>query len=150
MTIRPAPDTMTYVTALLPVAKGVGVYAALNKTVGVMQQSSGEGTLHDSADLPRSALTPVASVVVLAAAERLLHAGGHLGDDLREVTAGVLDRIPHLGVFRAELAVAERSEPFSLRADRTIVRPSPMTDFTVPMAALRRSLVVASSPPTLR
>ena len=30
VTIRPAPDTMTYVTALLPVAKGVGVYAALN------------------------------------------------------------------------------------------------------------------------
>ncbi len=29
VTIRPAPDTMTYVTILLPVAKGVGVYAAL-------------------------------------------------------------------------------------------------------------------------
>jgi Domain of unknown function (DUF222) len=29
VTIRPAPDTMTYVTVLLPVAKGVGVYAAL-------------------------------------------------------------------------------------------------------------------------
>ena len=41
VTIRPAPDTMTYVTALLLVAKGVGVYAALNKTVEVMQQSSG-------------------------------------------------------------------------------------------------------------
>lgn len=27
--IRPAPDTMTYVTALLPVAQGVGVFAAL-------------------------------------------------------------------------------------------------------------------------
>lgn len=27
--VRPAPDTMTYVTALLPVAQGVGVYAAL-------------------------------------------------------------------------------------------------------------------------
>ena len=39
VTIRPAPDTMTYVTALLPVAKGVGVYAALNKTVEVMQPS---------------------------------------------------------------------------------------------------------------
>jgi hypothetical protein len=30
VTIRPAPHTMTYVTALLPVANGVGVYAALN------------------------------------------------------------------------------------------------------------------------
>ena len=36
VTIRPAPDCMTYVTALLPVAQGVGVYAALNKTVKVM------------------------------------------------------------------------------------------------------------------
>ena len=36
-TIRPAPDTMTYVTALLPVTKGVGVYAALNKSVEVVQ-----------------------------------------------------------------------------------------------------------------
>jgi hypothetical protein len=31
VTIRPAPDTMAYVTALLPVAKGVAVYAALTK-----------------------------------------------------------------------------------------------------------------------
>ena len=29
VTIRPAPDTMTFVTALLPVKRGVGVYAAL-------------------------------------------------------------------------------------------------------------------------
>ena len=36
VTIRPAPDTMTYVTALLPVAQGVGVYAAFNKTVGLI------------------------------------------------------------------------------------------------------------------
>ncbi len=31
VTIRPAPDTMTYVTALLPVAHGVSVYAALKR-----------------------------------------------------------------------------------------------------------------------
>ncbi len=31
VTIRPAPDTMTYVTILLPMAKGVGVYAALKR-----------------------------------------------------------------------------------------------------------------------
>ena len=41
VTIRPAPDCMTHVTVLLPVAQGVGVYAALNKTVEVMQQSRG-------------------------------------------------------------------------------------------------------------
>jgi hypothetical protein len=32
VTIRPAPDAMTYVSILLPVAKGVGVYAALKHT----------------------------------------------------------------------------------------------------------------------
>lgn len=31
VTIRPAPDTMTYVTALLPVAQGVSVYATLRR-----------------------------------------------------------------------------------------------------------------------
>lgn len=31
VSIRPAPDTMTWVTALLPVAQGVAVYAALTK-----------------------------------------------------------------------------------------------------------------------
>lgn len=31
VTIRPAPDTMTYVTALLPMAHGVSVYAALKR-----------------------------------------------------------------------------------------------------------------------
>jgi hypothetical protein len=31
VSIRPAPDCMTYVTALLPVAQGVGVYAALKR-----------------------------------------------------------------------------------------------------------------------
>src|SRR4029079_4302550 len=36
VTIRPAPDCMTYVTVLLPVAHGVGVYAALTSIVEVM------------------------------------------------------------------------------------------------------------------
>ena len=31
VTVRPAPDTMTYVTALLPMAQGVSVYAALKR-----------------------------------------------------------------------------------------------------------------------
>lgn len=35
VTIRPAPDTMTYVTALLPVVQGVAAYANLRKTAEV-------------------------------------------------------------------------------------------------------------------
>src|SRR6478736_8765945 len=53
------------------------------------------------------------------------------------------------GVLRAGLAVAA-FEPLSLRVDRTIVRPSPMTDFTAPMVWLIGSLVAASSRPTWR
>ncbi|WP_091327414.1 DUF222 domain-containing protein [Arthrobacter sp. cf158] len=40
--LRPAPDTMTYLTALLPVAQGVAVYAALTRTADSVR-SSGDG-----------------------------------------------------------------------------------------------------------
>lgn len=40
VSIRPAPDSMVYLTALLPVAQGVGVYAAL-KTDGQAEVSTG-------------------------------------------------------------------------------------------------------------
>lgn len=40
--VRPAPDTMTYVTALLPVAQGVGVYAALRAAAGAAKAGGDE------------------------------------------------------------------------------------------------------------
>jgi hypothetical protein len=43
VTIRPAPDTMTYVTALLPVAKGVGVYAALKRAADTIFDDRSRG-----------------------------------------------------------------------------------------------------------
>lgn len=46
VTLRPAPDTMTYLTALLPVAQGVAVYAALTAAAGQAQaqaQAQGAG-----------------------------------------------------------------------------------------------------------
>lgn len=44
VTIRPAPDTMTYVTALLPVAQGVAVYAALDRHArGIIADGDGRG-----------------------------------------------------------------------------------------------------------
>ncbi|WP_246165362.1 HNH endonuclease [Arthrobacter yangruifuii] len=39
---RPAPDTMTYLTGLLPVAQGVGVYAALSREADRLR-ASGDG-----------------------------------------------------------------------------------------------------------
>src|SRR3546814_7032513 len=37
VTIRPAPDTMTYLTGLLPMAKGVSVYAALTQAADALK-----------------------------------------------------------------------------------------------------------------
>lgn len=42
VTIRPAPDTMTYVTALLPVAQGVAVHAALQAAADTARASGDE------------------------------------------------------------------------------------------------------------
>ena len=41
VTLRPAPDTMTYLTALLPVAQGVAVYAALTRAADAAIASPG-------------------------------------------------------------------------------------------------------------
>jgi Domain of unknown function (DUF222) len=43
VTIRPAPDTMTYVTALLPMTQGVSVYAALKRAADTSGDGRGRG-----------------------------------------------------------------------------------------------------------
>jgi len=43
VTIRPAPDTMTYLTALLPVAQGVSVYAALRREADIRDDGRSRG-----------------------------------------------------------------------------------------------------------
>jgi Domain of unknown function (DUF222) len=43
VTIRPAPDTMTYVTALLPMPQGVSVYAALKRSADTCGDGRGRG-----------------------------------------------------------------------------------------------------------
>jgi Domain of unknown function (DUF222) len=45
VTIRPAPDTMTYVTALLPVRQGVSVYAALKREADVCCDGRSRGQI---------------------------------------------------------------------------------------------------------
>ena len=80
VTIRPAPDTMTYLTALLPVAQGVSVYAALRRAADtccdgrsrgqVMADTLVERVTGRAATVP----TPIAVNLVLSD-ETLL--GGH-------------------------------------------------------------------------
>jgi hypothetical protein len=42
VSLRPAPDTMTYLTALLPVAQGVAVYAALSRRADTLRSDGDE------------------------------------------------------------------------------------------------------------
>ncbi|WP_372489908.1 DUF222 domain-containing protein, partial [Arthrobacter rhizosphaerae] len=48
VSLRPAPDTMTYLTALLPVAAGVAVHAALTQHANTL--TSGTGTTTDTGE----------------------------------------------------------------------------------------------------
>jgi hypothetical protein len=58
VTIRPAPDTMTYVTVLLPVAKGVGVYAALKNAADTTYDGRSRGQVMADTVFERVTGTP--------------------------------------------------------------------------------------------
>ena len=72
VTIRPAPDTMTYVTALLPVAQGVSVYAALKREADVCADGRSRGQVmadtlvHRVTGRPAEVPVPVAVSVVIS------------------------------------------------------------------------------------
>ncbi|OBF81300.1 HNH endonuclease [Mycobacterium sp. 852002-51163_SCH5372311] len=61
VSIRPAPDTMTYVSALLPVAQGVGVYAALRRAADTTFDGRSRGQV--MADTLIERITGVAAAV---------------------------------------------------------------------------------------
>ena len=58
VTIRPAPDTMTYVTALLPMTQGVSVYAAPRRAADTCFDGRGHGQSPASGGAPRWLVTP--------------------------------------------------------------------------------------------
>ena len=72
VTIRPAPDTMTYLTALLPVAQGVSVYAALKREADVCGDGRTRGQVMADTLVERAtgqaaaAATPIAVNMVLS------------------------------------------------------------------------------------
>ena len=72
VTIRPAPDTMTYLTALLPVAQGVSVYAALRRAADTTFDDRTRGQVMADALVERvtgrsaATPTPIAVNVVLS------------------------------------------------------------------------------------
>jgi len=115
VTIRPAPDTMTYVTALLPVAQGVSVYAALRRAADTCTDGRSRGQAMADALVERVAgrdaavPTPIAVNLVLSD-ETLLG-----GDDTPAEISGY-GPIP-AAVARAmvERAVGDRRSRATLR-----------------------------------
>ena len=80
VTIRPAPDTMSYVTVLLPVAQGVAVYAACKRAADTTFDGRSRGqvmadTVYERVT-GRSAATPVPVALNLVMADSTL-----VGDD---------------------------------------------------------------------
>jgi hypothetical protein len=72
VSIRPAPDTMTYLTALLPVAQGVSVYAALRREADTRTDGRSRGQVMADTLVERvtgrsaAAATPIAVNLVLS------------------------------------------------------------------------------------
>jgi hypothetical protein len=79
VTIRPAPDTMTYVTALLPTPKGVSVYAALRRAADTCRDGRGRGQVMADTLVERvtgqSAEVPTPIAVSLVMSDESLLAG---------------------------------------------------------------------------
>lgn len=79
VTCRPAPDTMTYVTALLPVAAGVAVYAALKRSADTTFDDRSRGQIMADTLVERvtgrQADVPVPVAVNLAMTDESLFGG---------------------------------------------------------------------------
>lgn len=79
VTIRPAPDTMTYLTALLPVAQGVSVYAALRREADTRGDGRPRGQVMADTLVERvtgrSATVPVPTAVNLVLSDETLLGG---------------------------------------------------------------------------
>ncbi|MDP7730827.1 DUF222 domain-containing protein [Mycobacterium sp. TY813] len=66
VTIRPAPDTMTWVSILLPVAQGVGVYAALRRTADTTVDGRSRGQVMADTAFERITATPATTPAPIA------------------------------------------------------------------------------------
>ncbi|OBA80168.1 HNH endonuclease [Mycobacterium sp. 1164966.3] len=86
VTIRPAPDTMSYVTALLPVAQGVGVYAALRRAADTTFDGRSRGQVMADTLIERitgvPAAVPAPVAVNLVLTDETLFGGNHAPAEL--------------------------------------------------------------------
>ncbi|BBX02712.1 HNH endonuclease [Mycolicibacterium moriokaense] len=115
VTIRPAPDAMTYVTVLLPVAVGVGVYAALKRSADttfddrsrgqVMADTLVERVMGRPADVPE----PIAVSLVISD-EALLG-----GENVPAMIEGYGPIPPSVACRLVESAVGDQRSKATLR-----------------------------------
>jgi hypothetical protein len=86
VSIRPAPDTMTYLTALLPVAQGVSVYAALRRAADTCADGRSRGQVMADALVERvtgrSAAVPTPIAVNLVLSDASLVGGSNAPADV--------------------------------------------------------------------
>jgi uncharacterized protein DUF222 len=86
VTIRPAPDTMTYLTALLPVAQGVAAYAALRREADTRCDGRSRGQVMADTLVERvtgrAAAVPTPIAVNLVLSDESLLGGGDAPADL--------------------------------------------------------------------
>jgi Domain of unknown function (DUF222)/HNH endonuclease len=86
VTIRPAPDTMTYLTALLPVAQGVSVYAALRREADTRSDGRSRGQVMADTLVERvtgrDAAVPTPIAVNLVMSDETLLGGDNAPADL--------------------------------------------------------------------
>ncbi|WP_099021631.1 HNH endonuclease [Mycolicibacterium palauense] len=113
VSIRPAPDTMTYVTALLPVAQGVSVYAALKRQADTCCDGRSRGQV--MADTLVQRVTGQATADAAPIAVNLVITDDTLlgGDDIPADIAGY-GPVP-AGVARQLVATATSSARATLR-----------------------------------
>lgn len=93
VTIRPAPDTMTWVTALLPVAQGVSVYAALKRAADTTFDGRGRGQVMADVLVERVTGRP-AAVPTPVAVNLVIGDEALLGDDNSAALVGGYGPIP--------------------------------------------------------
>lgn len=122
VSIRPAPDTMTYLTALLPVAQGVSVYAALRRAADTTFDGRSRGqvmadTLVERAT-GRSVTTPTPIAVNLVLSDETLL--GHSNEPAEVSGYGPVPAAVARGLVSA--AVGDERSRATLR--RLYARPS--------------------------
>ncbi|WP_018603678.1 DUF222 domain-containing protein [Mycobacterium sp. 155] len=113
VTIRPAPDTMTYVTVLLPVHQGVAVYAALKRAADTTFDERSRGQIMADTVFERVTGRPAAQPVPIAL--NLVMADTTLaGDDHAPAWVGGYGPVP-AGFARALISDAAAQVKATLR-----------------------------------